>query len=105
MAGQIYGLNQDVLDLGEYASDAAAGAMAVAAIDFGTVEKGHYSVGFGMGYSNANYANDYNGWAGAAGVKYGAGEVSPDVYMSVDAKGWISPNGNAAAGAGVVFDF
>ena len=98
-------LQGQIGDLGEYTSDVAAGSMAVASVDFGDVAEGHFSVGFGMGYSNANYNNNYNGWAGAAGVKYGAGEVSPNVYMSVDAKGWISPNGNAAASAGVIFDF
>ncbi len=98
-------LKRDIVDLGDFTADVAAGSMAVSAIDFGTVAKGHYSLGVGVGYAKGDHQNDYSSWAGAVGIKYGVGEVSKDVYMSLDAKGWISGNSNAAAGAGAVFDF
>jgi len=99
-------LYQDMTDLGEFTADVAAGSIAVSAIDFGTVQAGHYSIGMGIGYaSSEDYRQNYDSWAGALGIKYGVGEVAQDVYLSVDAKGWVSSHGNVAVGAGAVLDF
>ena len=99
-------LYQDMTDLGEFTADVAAGSIAVSAIDFGTVQAGHYSIGMGIGYASSDdYRQNYDSWAGALGIKYGVGEVAQDVYLSVDAKGWVSSHGNVAMGAGAVLDF
>ena len=94
-------LRADFFNLAEYTAYSEAGDMAVANIDFGNIEAGHFSLGFGFGYSEP--INGFQGKAGAFGFRYNFGDIN-DVKIQGTAKGWSSGN-HGAGGFGFTLDF
>jgi len=91
----------NLFNLAEYTSDGQAGDMAVANIDFGNIDPGHFSIGFGFGISEP--VNGFQGKAGAFGLKYNFGEIE-DVQINGIAKGW-STGTHGGGGFGFTLDF
>jgi len=98
LQSQILGINGQMDGLAEFMGDSAAGSMAVATIDFGTVHTDELEIGVGVGMSGGDYID--TSFAGGIGAKYGITETT-----SAIGKVWMSNHGNYGAGAGVVFKY
>jgi len=85
----------------DYSADTAAGGIAVASIDFGTVKEGETEVGAGIGYSAGDFTYmKSDSFAGAVGIKHGISDQD-----ALIGKAWYGSNGGYAVGAGVTHKF
>ncbi len=88
-------------DTFQYTADAAAGNMATAAIDFGTVGMGQTEGGIGLGISGGDYGGStVRGYAIGIGVKHGISDTE-----ALIAKGWYAGNDSYAIGGGMTKRF
>jgi len=94
-------LRYELYTLNKYTADSSAGEIALSTIDFGDVEPGHFSVGFGFGFTEP--INGIQGAAGAFGFKYNFGDIK-DVQVNGIAKGWSS-GAHSGGGFGFTLDF
>ena len=104
-SNQFKTIKYNFMELADYLTAVDAGQSALANIDFGSIEKGHFSVGFGVGFSDT--IKTHQGIAGGVGIKYNFGDIEvldTEIEINGIAKGWS--NGiKGSGGFGFTLDF